>query len=131
MTATIAKDIILIEMEIAPDNPNLDIESTENTTQEFSFTAFTCIHSTTPETPRILPSNDSPTDPSFTQWLVKYPLDKIVSFLVTQEQIVEDIAEALEGLPQVAHSAAETVARRAFKAVAQYENGPIDLNTWL
>lgn len=130
MSATVAKDTVLIEMEIAPENTNLDVETTQGTVQIFSFTAFTCLHPQDPMEPYILPSNDSPTDPAFAQWLVEYPIDKIVSFRVTQEQITQDIADALDGLPQVAHSAAEAVARRAFTAISQYEDTPTPLSAW-
>lgn len=130
MTATVAKDTVLIEMEIAPENPNLDVEATQGTIQNFSFTAFTCLHPHNPLEPYILPSNDSPADPTFARWLVEYPLDKVVSFRVTQGQIAQDISEALNGLPQDAHFAAETVARRALAAISRYEDGPTVLSSW-
>lgn len=130
MTATVAKDTVQIEMEIAPENPNLDVEATQGTIQNFSFTAFTCLHPQDPMEPYILPSNDSPTDSIFTKWLVEYPLDKVVSFRVTQGKITQDIADALDGLPQVAHSAAETVALRALAAISRYEDGPTVLSSW-
>lgn len=134
--AFVAKDHLHIQMEIDPENPCLDVDSTAGKEFEFSFTAYTCLSvparlSPQGPTKRIIDiTDDSPADTAYATWLVEYPLDKTVSFTVKKQTLEADLKRELEGLPTVAFETAHTLALKGFEALADYEDGETDYDSW-
>lgn len=116
---TVAEDTIYIEMNLDPDNPNIDVESTAGELHEFMFTPYLCIAvSAIPGlSPTIYPTDESPSDSQDCSWVIEYPLDATIGFKARRNNLESDIAEALEGLPLIAKQTAKKVAEKAFEAI--------------
>lgn len=129
---TVAQGIVLLEMMLEQEEPTLDVDSTTGEKHEFVFTAYTYLKSTDEDGLYLLqPTDDSPAGGITCQWVMDYPLDRVIPFKVRQEHMSQDIAQALEGLPTQFHQAANECAKKAFEELKTYSQEPIsDTSTW-
>ena len=106
-------DVILIEIELEPEYPYLDVDKVIGQTHEFTVQAYTYKTDGT----QLLPQDESVTIAETFTWQMSTCLDKLICFKVYRQSMHSDISTALEGLPQQFTLACFHIAREAFNAL--------------
>lgn len=113
-------DVILIEIELEPEDPYLDVDKVIGETHEFVVQAYTY----RTDGARLLPQDESVTIAQSFTWEMDTCLDKLICFKVHRNSMTTDIATYLEGLPQPFHSATTIIAGQAFHALHLFQDTP-------
>lgn len=106
-------DVILIEIEIEPEDPYLDVDKVIGETHEFVVQAYT--YKT--DRNRLSPQNESVTIAQSFTWEMDTCLDQLICFKVHRDSMAHDITCALEGLPEPFLATTGQVATEALKAL--------------
>ena len=77
-----AQDVVLLEMMLEPEDITLDVDSVAGQKHEFGFTAYTYLKSIDSNGLYLLqPTDDSPAGGVTCEWVMNYPLDRILSLI--------------------------------------------------
>lgn len=111
-------DVILIEIELEPENPYLNVDQVLGQTHEFAVQAYT--YKT--DGGRLIPQDETVTIAEHFTWRMTTCLDRVIPFKVHQDSMKHDITTALGGLPEQFSETAFNIASEAFKALEIFKS---------
>lgn len=111
-------DIILIEIELEPEDPYLDVDKVIGKPHEFVVQAYTYQTDGT----RLIPQNKFVAIAESFTWTMETCLDKLISFKVHRQSLMTDIFTAVEGLPQQFTATCSKVLFEAFGALEVFNS---------